>query len=203
MGPSNCAVVKCFNTSKKLKDFCEKQCGVHAGLLKGSCGCPQPYRLYMFPFIKRNHEKRQAWIKLLKRVKADKSEWKPCGNDRVCSEHFVDGIPTVENPNPTLKLGYDLNKAKPRRTLFKEPIPKKTKKTLSVCDSNALSTSSASSSSHADNVNISSVEGSFMSDLQHHLNFHTSCRQCLQNITILCQVFQCIINVNHVIIKTH
>lgn len=38
MGPSNCAVVKCYNSSKKLKDFCEKPCEVHAGLLKGSCG---------------------------------------------------------------------------------------------------------------------------------------------------------------------
>ena len=62
----------------------------------------------MFPSIKRNFEKREAWIKLLKRVTADNKEWKPCGNDRVCSEHFVDGIPTVENPNPTLKLGYEL-----------------------------------------------------------------------------------------------
>ena len=32
--------------------------------------------------------------------------WKPCSSDRVCSEHFVDGIPIEQNPNPTLKLGY-------------------------------------------------------------------------------------------------
>ena len=28
--------------------------------------------------------------------------WKPCSSDRVCS----DGIPSEQNPNPTLKLGY-------------------------------------------------------------------------------------------------
>ena len=33
---------------------------------------------------------------------ADNKEWKSCGKDMVCSEHFVDGIPAVENPNPTL-----------------------------------------------------------------------------------------------------
>ena len=62
----------------------------------------------MFPSIKRNFGKREAWIKLLKRVTADNKKWKPCSNDRVCSEHFVDGIRTVENPNPALKLGYEL-----------------------------------------------------------------------------------------------
>ena len=40
MGPANCAVVKCFNTSKKLKDLREKPCEIHEGLLKGNCGCP-------------------------------------------------------------------------------------------------------------------------------------------------------------------
>ena len=59
---------------------------------------------------------------------ADNKERKPRGNDRVCSEHFVDGIPTVENPNPTLKLGYELKQTKPRRTLFREPLTKKPKK---------------------------------------------------------------------------
>ena len=62
----------------------------------------------MFPSIKRNFKKREAWTRLLKKVTAGNKEWKPCGNDRVCSEHLLDGIPTVENPNPTLKLGYEL-----------------------------------------------------------------------------------------------
>ena len=82
----------------------------------------------MFPSIKRNFEEREAWIKLLKRVTADNKKWKPFGNERVCIEHFVDGIPTTENPNPTLKLGLELKQTKPRRTLFWEPFTKKLKK---------------------------------------------------------------------------
>ena len=41
---------------------------------------------------------------------------------------MLDGIPTVENPNPTLKLGYELKQTKPRQTLFRDPFTKKLKK---------------------------------------------------------------------------
>jgi len=61
----------------------------------------------------------------MRRIKDDKKEWRPCSNDRVCSEHFVDGLPTCENPNPTLKLGYKLKQTIPRRKLFREPLIKK------------------------------------------------------------------------------
>ena len=53
-----------------------------------------------------------AWIKLLKKVTAHNKEWSSCSNDRVCSEHLVDCKPTVENPNPTLKLGSELTQKK-------------------------------------------------------------------------------------------
>ena len=66
--------------------------------------------------------------KLLKRVTADNKECKPCGNDRVYSELFVDSIPTVENPNPTLILGYELRQTKLRRTFCREPLTKRHKK---------------------------------------------------------------------------
>ena len=59
---------------------------------------------------------------------ADNKESKPCANDRNCNEYFVDGIPTAENPNFTLKLGYKLKQTKPKGTLFREPLTKKSKK---------------------------------------------------------------------------
>ena len=153
MGPANCAVVNRFNNSKKLKCFKETPCEVHTGFMKNDCGYEPPFRLYIFPSIKRNFDKREAWIKLLKRVTADNKEWKPCGNDRVCSEHFVDGIPTVENPNPTLKLGYELKQTKPRRTLFREPLTKKLKKLPA-----------SSSSTHSTHHTTATISGaSFMS----------------------------------------
>ena len=61
----------------------------------------------MFPSLKRYGLKREAWVKLLKRKTINKTSWKPFSSDRVCNEHFVDGIPTEKNPDPTLKLGYD------------------------------------------------------------------------------------------------
>ena len=82
----------------------------------------------MFPGIKRNFKKREARMKRLKRATADNKEWNPCGNDRVSNEHFVDGIPSAKNHNPTLKLGYQLKQTKLRRTLFRETLTKNSKK---------------------------------------------------------------------------
>lgn len=31
--------------------------------------------------------------------------WQPTRNSRVCSYHFVDGLPTARNPDPSLNLG--------------------------------------------------------------------------------------------------
>ena len=66
MGPANCTLVNCFNNSTKLQYFKETPCEIHTGLLKNDCGCEPPFQLYMFLSIKRNFEKREAWIKLLK-----------------------------------------------------------------------------------------------------------------------------------------
>ena len=62
MGPANCVVVNCFSNSKKLKYFKETPREIQTGLLKNDCGCEPPFRLYMFPSIKRTFEKREAWI---------------------------------------------------------------------------------------------------------------------------------------------
>ena len=97
-------------------------------LLKNDCGCEPRFLLYMFPGIKRNFKKRESRMKRLKRATADNKEWNPCGNDRVSNEHFVDGILSAKNPNPTLKLGYQLKQTKLRRTLFRETLTKNSKK---------------------------------------------------------------------------
>ena len=84
-----------------------------------------------FPFVllsRSSSKKRNKWVKLLKRVNQDKAEWKPSNSDRVCSEHFVDKIPSETNPDPTMHLGYDLPKNAPsRRKLFRHPPPTKEK----------------------------------------------------------------------------
>ena len=38
----------------------------------------------------------------------------------VCPEHFVDREPTLQSPNPTLDLGYEIPTKKTRRTLLRK-----------------------------------------------------------------------------------
>ena len=47
---------------------------------------------------------------------------KPCNSDRVCSDHFVDGQPTVTHPFLELKLVYEKQTPQPRREIFKRPV---------------------------------------------------------------------------------
>ena len=80
-----------------------------------------------------------AWRRLLRRVNQNKSPWHPSESDRVCSSHFVDGEPSVKNPNPTLNLGYEWKQDKSRCKLFRTP----------VSDKKITSTSSGSASAFA------------------------------------------------------
>lgn len=132
MGGSNCAVIGCCNSNARIYKWRAESCSVHEGKTRKECGCwlNPPYRLYCFPSVLRNFEKRKKWILALRRVNKDKSEWKPCPSDRVCSEHFVDKVPTVTHPDPSLKMGYEIpQKMKSRRKLFRHPpLPPKLKK---------------------------------------------------------------------------
>ena len=44
---------------------------------------------YRFP--KRNFEKRELWIKAVKRQNKDGTPWNPGNQARICSDHFVNG----------------------------------------------------------------------------------------------------------------
>ena len=74
----------------------------------------------------RNVELRNKWIKASNRQNKDKSEWKPSESDRVCSIHFA-GSAYEANSVPTLNLGYEVEEKKARRTLIRQPLPKKSK----------------------------------------------------------------------------
>lgn len=116
MGPANCALIGCKNSTYKLKKWQSSLCQEkgHEECLKKECGCKEPFKLYMFPSELRNGDKRKHWVSVMKRETTKKAAWTPRPSDRVCSDHFVDGIPTPENPFPSLKLGYDVQK-KPKR----------------------------------------------------------------------------------------
>ena len=123
MGPANCAVIGCHNSTRTLEKWKKLFCEIHKDVLHSNCPCPPPFRLWMFLSVKRYGHKRKIWVNLLKRENADKSAWEPCSNDRVCSEHFVDFEPTVANPNPSLKLRYITKEVKQRRNLIRDPTP--------------------------------------------------------------------------------
>ena len=134
MGPANCAVVDCCNSTKKLKKWRESNCEIHGVLIK-DCVCVynSPYRLFKFPSILRNGEKREKWIGQLGRENKDKTIWKPCDSDRVCIDHFVDRKPTVTHPFTELKIGCEKQIPQPRRKIFKRPVPpKKAKKHIAA-----------------------------------------------------------------------
>lgn len=40
----------------------------------------------------------------------------------VCSKHFVDGIPTIENPYPSLEMGYEKPTANTKRKLLRMDV---------------------------------------------------------------------------------
>ena len=90
MGRVNCAVIGCSNSSYQVNKWKGKICNFHDGVKRGMCGCDPPYKLYCFPSELRNSQRRQAWMKLLRREGKNKTNWKPCDSDRVCSNHFVD-----------------------------------------------------------------------------------------------------------------
>ena len=63
-----------------------------------------------------------------RRLSSEKIETEQCGpknSDRICSLHFVDGIPTKANPLSTMHMDYDTKRQKTRRPLFKHPLPVK------------------------------------------------------------------------------
>ena len=65
------------------------------------------YRLFPFPTEKKNPEKQNNWKKLLTRQALHGGLWERNKDNRICSRHFVDGEPTLVNPNPTLNMGYN------------------------------------------------------------------------------------------------
>lgn len=71
-GELYCAVVGCHNSTLNTK------------------GREPPVKFYRFPGRWYEKERRQAWIKAVRRVNPDGSPWTPSDGARVCSTHFVD-----------------------------------------------------------------------------------------------------------------
>ena len=120
-----------FKYTYKLKKWKQEICYEHNDF-DSSCKwvdcihCIPPFKLYCFPSILRNVGLRNKWIRALKRQNKEKTQWKPSESDRVCSIHFTGSVYEA-NSNPTLNLGYQVKEKKARRTLIRQPFPKKSK----------------------------------------------------------------------------
>eukprot|EP00795_Rhopilema_esculentum_P006577 gene6577-12113_t len=133
MGKSNCAVIGCANSSYRLVKWKKSLCETHKHQQHEACGCPEPFCLYCFPGPKRYKEQRDRWIKAVKREKKGKKSWSPCNSDRVCSAHFIDGIPTAANSDPVLEMGYTKpQEPRPRKKVERKPFVEKGKNQVAL-----------------------------------------------------------------------
>lgn len=81
------------------------------------------FRLFPFPTERKDPNKRNNWMKLVNRSDERRMHlWQPSKDSRVCSLHFLDGEPTLLNPNPTQNMGYNANK---RAILLSPPVGKR------------------------------------------------------------------------------
>ena len=120
-----------FNSTCKLNKCKQEICYEHNNFdstyKREDCiHCIPPFKLYYFASIWRNAELKSKWIRALKRQNKDKTQWKSSENDRVWSIHFA-GSAYETNSVPTLTLGYEVEEKKARRTLIRQPLPKKSK----------------------------------------------------------------------------
>jgi len=135
-----CAVKMCNNSKRKIMKWQQEVCEAHDCIRSDKlCTCLAPFRLYPFPTEKKQADRRSEWIRLVNRVGSDGKLWNPSKDARVCSKHFVTGMPTDLNPNPTLNMGYD---SSARATMF-SPVYGKRKRHVSK---NLFQTSAASTS---------------------------------------------------------
>jgi hypothetical protein len=157
MPKATCSVIGCSNSQYRLIIWKQQYCSLHKTFYgaTGICVCEPPFKL--FPFPTSDMEEKTKWIKNINRiesvnrtvkdkqfgqtvlVKHKKGElWKPAYYHRVCSEHFVNGMPTESNPTPTLKLGHNKLKVRDRRELeSKLPMMESCSNDVALCDPQA------------------------------------------------------------------
>ena len=96
-------------------------------VVKGQCpNCERPvfiiYTLYCFAAEMSQGKERDEWNQALKRENPNRTKWTTKSCNRICSIHFVHGIPTKANTLPTMHIGYDTKRQKTRRPLFKHTL---------------------------------------------------------------------------------
>ncbi|XP_065300684.2 uncharacterized protein [Dermacentor albipictus] len=57
-------------------------------------------RFFRFPSVKRDRQRREAWIRAVKRQDAQGRPWQPSAASRLCGKHFVTGAPSPSPRHP-------------------------------------------------------------------------------------------------------
>lgn len=115
VGKRNCVVLGCTNSWYSLEKWMRNICEIHSvNYGTGCCVCDPPFKLIPFPTERKDPDARKIWASVVNR-----KNWVPATCSRICSDHFVDGEPTHNNPYPSLNLGYT-----PIRPIKARPAPK-------------------------------------------------------------------------------
>lgn len=101
VGHRSCAVIGYPNSGKRLNKWSSLICEVHKCIHgKDTCNCEPLFRLFPFLMEDKDNEERIRWTKAINRQYQKGQLWMPTKSSRVCSEHFVSGKPTDDNPDP-------------------------------------------------------------------------------------------------------
>ena len=93
-----CAFTHCSKSTYTLNRWRKQLCSQH-NQRHGMCSCAAPFSLFPFPTEKKNLNSRFEWARAVFRRNTAGKNWTPSPDDRICSDHFVDGKPTPGNPN--------------------------------------------------------------------------------------------------------
>ena len=152
-GKRHCAVTNCSHGDYELCKWLKSMCPEHSCPFENEekCPCPPPFCLFNFPTRLKKPLDRQKWIQLINRSSGSNKLWSPKKSSHVCSMHFVDGIPTKQNPYPTVNLGYDAKRKvehiissgstaglQPKRRRLKKSASKTSKIPAPSCSSSSI-----------------------------------------------------------------
>ena len=111
----NSAVVGCSSSNYGINKWKKEPCLEHGdkNVVKKQCrNCERPYSLYCFPAEMPKGKERDTWIQALKRENTNTTECTPKSSDRICSLHFVDGVPTKAKRLSTMHMDYNTKRQK-------------------------------------------------------------------------------------------
>ncbi|KAH7968323.1 hypothetical protein HPB52_007858 [Rhipicephalus sanguineus] len=73
-------------------------CAAYGCTSRGAPG--STIHFFRFPSVKRDRQRREAWIRAVRRQNEDGSPWQPTEHTRLCEKHFFKGSPSNSPRHP-------------------------------------------------------------------------------------------------------